>query len=40
VLKKIHHGNDRFVNPFSSVDFRNPWRMIRWKLFSENRFRV
>lgn len=38
-LKKIHHGNDRFVNPFSSVDFRNPWQMIRWKLFSENRFK-
>ena len=40
VLKKIHHGNDGFVNPFSSVDFRNPWRMIRWKLFSENRFKA
>ena len=40
VLKKIHRGNDRFVNPFSSVDFRNPWRMIRWKLFSENRFKA
>jgi N-acyl-phosphatidylethanolamine-hydrolysing phospholipase D len=40
VLKKIHHGNDRFVNPFSSVDFRNPWQMIRWKLFSENRFKA
>lgn len=40
VLKKIHHGNDRFVNPFSGVDSRNPWQMIRWKLFSENRFKA
>ncbi len=40
VLKKIHHGNDRFVNPFSSVDSRNPWQIIRWKLFSENRFKA
>jgi N-acyl-phosphatidylethanolamine-hydrolysing phospholipase D len=40
VFKKIHHGNDGFVNPFCIVDFRNPWRMIRWKLFSENRFKA
>ncbi|MCG2775500.1 MAG: MBL fold metallo-hydrolase [Desulfobacterales bacterium] len=40
VLKKIHHGNDGFVNPFSGMDFRNPWQMIRWKLFSENRFKA
>ena len=39
-LKKYHHGNDRFVNPFSSVDFRSPWQMIRWKLFSENHFKA
>jgi len=40
VLKKIHHGKNRFVNPFNSVNFRNPWRMIQWKLFSKNRFKV
>ena len=40
VLKKIHHRNDRFVNPFSRVDSRNPWQIIRWKLFSENRFKA
>ena len=39
-LKKNHHGNDHFVNPFSSVDFRNPWQMIKWKLFSENHFKA
>jgi len=40
VLKKIHHGNNRFVNPFNSVNFRNPWRMIQWKVFSKNRFKA
>ena len=40
VLKKSHHGKNRFVNPFNSVNFRNPWRMIQWKLFSKNRFKA
>ncbi|HBF42205.1 MAG TPA: hypothetical protein DDW42_00990, partial [Desulfobacteraceae bacterium] len=40
VLKKIHHSNGRFRNPFSREDFRNPWQMIKWKLFSKNPFRV
>ncbi len=40
VLKKFHHGNDHFVNPFSSVNSRNPWQIIKWKLFSENRFKA
>jgi L-ascorbate metabolism protein UlaG (beta-lactamase superfamily) len=40
VLKKIHHNNDRFVNPFCNVSFRNPLQMIKWKLFSENRFKA
>ncbi len=40
VLKKIHHGKNQFVNPFNSVNFRNPWRMIQWKLFSKNRFKA
>ena len=40
VRKKIHHSNDRFVNPFSNMDSRNPWQIIRWKLFSENRFKA
>jgi len=40
VLKKFHHGKDRFVNPFNSVNFRNPWRMIQWKLFSKNHFKA
>ncbi len=40
VLKKIHHSNDRFVNPFSSGNSRKPWQIIKWKLFSENRFKA
>jgi N-acyl-phosphatidylethanolamine-hydrolysing phospholipase D len=40
VLKKIHHGKNRFVNPFNSVNLRNPWRMIQWKLFSKNHFKA
>jgi len=40
VLKKIHHGKDRFVNPFNSKNFRNPWQMIKWKLFSKNYFKA
>lgn len=40
VLKKNHHGKNRFVNPFSRVNFRNPWRMIQWKLFSKNSFKA
>jgi len=40
VLKKIHHGKDSFINPFGSKNYRNPWRMIQWKLFSRNRFRA
>ena len=38
--KKIHHGNDRFINPFGAGGHKNPWQILRWKLFSENRFRV
>ena len=36
---KIHHGKDTFINPFGSAGPRGPWKFLRWKLFSENRFR-
>ena len=39
-LRKTHHGNDCFINPFSKTNFGNPWRMVQWKLFSENHFKV
>jgi L-ascorbate metabolism protein UlaG (beta-lactamase superfamily) len=38
-LKKIHHGRDRFVNPFTDADHGNPWRILSWKLFHENLFK-
>ncbi|MCP4666247.1 MAG: MBL fold metallo-hydrolase, partial [Deltaproteobacteria bacterium] len=38
-LKKIHHGHDRFVNPFTEEVHGNPWRVISWKLFHENHFK-
>ncbi|HDZ89815.1 MAG TPA: hypothetical protein ENH37_03985 [Deltaproteobacteria bacterium] len=37
--RKIHHGNDRFLNPFSSAGHKNLFQILRWKLFSENPFR-
>jgi N-acyl-phosphatidylethanolamine-hydrolysing phospholipase D len=40
VRKKIHHGQNRFVNPFSRANFGSPWRMIQWKLFSKNSFKA
>ena len=40
VQKRLHRGKDRFINPFIDVDFRSPWRLLRWKLFSENRFKT
>lgn len=38
--KKIHHGNDRFISPFGEGGHKNPWQILRWKLFSENRFKA
>lgn len=35
---RIHHGTERFINPFSNLDRRNFSRVLHWKLFSENRF--
>ncbi len=36
--RKVHHGTDRFVNPFSSVSKGDIWRVIQWKL-SKNHFK-
>lgn len=38
--KKLHHGNGRFLNPFSNANHGNLFRVLRWKLFGENRFRT
>jgi len=39
VQKKLHHGKDRFLNPFSTREHGNMWRVLYWKLFSENKFK-
>ncbi|OEU55514.1 MAG: hypothetical protein BA868_06805 [Desulfobacterales bacterium C00003106] len=36
--KKLHHRNGRFMNPFSSTEYGNLWRLLSWKLFSKNHF--
>ena len=38
VQKKLHHGDDRFVNPFSNKKHGNMLRVLHWKLFSQNKF--
>ena len=40
VQKKLHHGDDRFVNPFSNKEHGNMLRVLHWKLFSENQFKT
>ena len=37
--KHVHHGQKRFLNPFSNLDRRNSLRVLRWKLFSTNNYR-
>ena len=37
--QKIHHGKDRFSNPFTDSAHGGMGRVLRWKLFSENHFR-
>jgi L-ascorbate metabolism protein UlaG (beta-lactamase superfamily) len=35
---KVHHGGERFTNPFSRVQKGNLWPVLRWKLFARNEF--
>ena len=37
--RKLHHGSDRYLNPFGRRKHGNLWRVMRWKLFGENRFK-
>ena len=37
--RRLHHGDGRFLNPFSSEPRGGLWRLLRWKFFSENPFR-
>jgi N-acyl-phosphatidylethanolamine-hydrolysing phospholipase D len=35
---KMHHGQDRFINPFTDAEHGNILRVLSWKLFSKNDF--
>jgi N-acyl-phosphatidylethanolamine-hydrolysing phospholipase D len=37
--RRVHHGNGRFHNPFSDRPHGGFGRLLKWKLFSKNRFR-
>jgi L-ascorbate metabolism protein UlaG (beta-lactamase superfamily) len=37
--EKLHHGDNRFVNPFSNKEHGNMLRVLHWKLFSKNQFK-
>ena len=39
VENKIHHGNERFVNPFNERGHKSFLTLLWWKIFDENRFR-
>lgn len=36
---KIHHGSDGFTNPLGPERHGRFWKVMRWKLFHENRFK-
>jgi N-acyl-phosphatidylethanolamine-hydrolysing phospholipase D len=37
--KKLHHDGSRFTNPFCPTGYRRPLDLLRWKLFSGNRYK-
>ncbi len=37
--KKLHHNGGRFSNPFCTAGYRRPLALLRWKLFSSNRYK-
>ena len=38
--RQLHHGEDRFLNPFSTKKHGNFFRVLHWKMFSENKFKT
>ena len=38
--RKLHHGNGRFLNPFSETTHGRILKVLSWKLFHENRFKA
>ncbi|MEE4609164.1 MAG: MBL fold metallo-hydrolase [Desulfobacteraceae bacterium] len=39
VRQKLHHAGGRFTNPFCPDGYRRPLALLRWKLFSKNRYK-
>lgn len=39
VSRQIHHGHDRFINPFGDRPHGRLSQVLKWKLFSRNQFR-
>ena len=37
--KKLHHGDKHFINPLNSKHNRDFSEVLRWKLFSRNKFK-
>ena len=37
--KRLHHGADHYINPFSSGSPRDLRRLLAWKLFSKNDYK-
>ena len=37
--KTLHHGKERFLNPFSRVEHGGLWKVLYWKLFAKNSFK-
>ena len=37
--RKLHHSGDRFINPFTKAEYGSLWRLLKWKLFSNNQFK-
>jgi L-ascorbate metabolism protein UlaG (beta-lactamase superfamily) len=37
--QKLHHDGGRFTNPFCAEGYRRPLDLLRWKLFSKNRYK-
>jgi len=37
--QRLHHGSGRFINPFMEGEHGGLGRVLRWKLFSRNRFK-
>ena len=39
IRHKIHHGKNRFINPFEPQAYVKPTSILKWKLFSKNHFK-